>query len=110
MIPTCVRFSINKTNTRSFPGANIGIDHDLVLTTIELKLKTMCFTQSPRGRFDMEKLKHPEIAEVFLAKIDRKFAALCVFDSDVGTLLNSLEVPLSTTVEVLGRQRKKSQD
>ena len=81
MIPTCVKYSINQTNTRSFPGANIGIDHDLVLTTIELKPKTRCFKKSPRVRFVVEKLKHPEIAEVFLAKIDGKFADLYVFDS-----------------------------
>ena len=40
----------------------------------------------------------------------RKFAALCVLDSNTNTLANSLkEVLFSTAKEVLGRQRKKIQ-
>ena len=40
----------------------------------------------------------------------RKFAALCIFDSNTNTLANSLEeVLFSTAEEVLGRQRKKIQ-
>ena len=80
--------STNKANTRSFPGADIGSDHDLVLTTIKLKLKTKRFTKSPRIRFDLEKLKNPKIAEVFQATVGGKFAARCVLDSDVDTFAN----------------------
>ena len=48
--------------------------------------------------------------KVFQAKIGGKSEALCVLDSDVDTLFNSLkEVLLSTAEEVLGRQRKKIQ-
>ena len=40
----------------------------------------------------------------------RKFAALCILDSNTNTLANSLEeVLFSTAEEVLGRQRKKIQ-
>ena len=83
--------SSNKANTRSVPGANIGRDHDLVLTTMKLKLMTKRFTKSPRVRFDLAKLKDPKIAEVFQAKVDGQFAALCVFDSSVDSLANSLK-------------------
>ena len=73
-------------------------------------MKTKRFKKSPRTRFDLEKLKDPKIAEVFQAKIGAKFAALCVLDSDVDTLANSLkERLLSTAEEALGRQRKKIQ-
>ena len=61
--------SINKANTRSFPGADIGRDHDFVLTTIKLKLKNKRFMKSPRIRIDPEKLKDPKIAEVFQPKV-----------------------------------------
>ena len=64
--------------------------------------------KSPHIRFDLEKLKDQKIAEVFQAKVDGKFAALCIFDSDLDTLLTS-QVLLSTAEEVLGRQRKKIQ-
>ena len=49
--------SINKANTQSFPGAHVGGDHDLVLTTIKLKLKTERFTKRLRIRFDLDKPK-----------------------------------------------------
>ena len=56
----------------------------------------------------MEKLKEPKIAEVFQVKIGGKFAGLCILDSYIDTLVNSLKGRLlSTTEEVLGRQRKK---
>ena len=71
-------------------------------------MKTKHFTKSCRIRFDLEKLKDQKIAEVFQAKVDGKFAALCILDSDLDTLLNS-QVLLSTAEEVLGRQRKKIQ-
>ena len=36
-----------------------------------------------RIRFDLEKLKDPEVAEIFQAKIRGKFAALSILDSDM---------------------------
>ena len=71
-------------------------------------MKTKHFTKSLRVLFDLEKLKDSNIAELFRAKVGGKFAALCVLDSDVDTLANSLkEVLLSTAEKVLERQRKK---
>ena len=52
---------IDEVNAKSFPGADIGSDHDLVLTTIKLKLKTKLFTKSPVIRFDLEKFKDPKL-------------------------------------------------
>ena len=81
-----------------------------MLTPFKLKLKAKCFTKSPRFRFDPEKVKDPKITEAFRATIGGKFAAFCVLDSDVDTLVNSLkEVLLSTAEEVIGRQRKNIQ-
>ena len=73
-----------------------------------MKLKTKRFTKSPRIR--LEKLKDPKTAEVFNAKVGEKFAALCILDSDIDTLANSLKEGLLATAEgVLGRQRMKIQ-
>ena len=69
LTPQRFKSSIKEANTRSFPGADIGSDHDLVPTTIKLKLKTKRFTKSPRIRFGLEKLKDTKIAEVFQAKV-----------------------------------------
>ena len=71
-----------------------------------MKLKTKRLTKSPCIRF--EKLKDPKTAEVFQAKVDGKFAALCILDSKTDILVNSLKEGLLATVEgVLGRQRTK---
>ena len=72
--------AVHTYDPRSFPDVNIGSDHDFMLTTIELKLKTKCFTKCPRIRF--EKLNDLKTTEVFQAKVGEKFAALC----NVGTL------------------------
>ena len=48
--------SVNLNKTRSFPGADIGSDHDM------LKNK---FT---RNKFDLEKLKNPETKKLFEKK------------------------------------------
>ena len=54
--------------------------------------------------------KDPKIAEVFQTKVGGKFAALCVFDSDIDTLANRLrEGLLATAGGVLWRQRTKIQ-
>ena len=109
-ILTPQRSSINKANIRFSPDVDIGSDHDLVLTTLKFKLKTKRFSRSTRIRFDLEKLRGPEIAEVLQTSTGRKFAALSVLDSDVDTFANSVkEVALSTAEELFGRQRKKIQ-
>ena len=73
-----------------------------------MKLKTKRFTKSPRIHF--EKLKDPKIADESKDKVGGKFAALCILDSAIDTLVNSLkEGLLATAEEVLGRRRTKIQ-
>ncbi|XP_076454867.1 uncharacterized protein LOC143289703 [Babylonia areolata] len=110
LTPQRYKSSINKANTRTFPGADIGSDHDLVLATFKLKLKCKRCPRNPRIRFDLEKLKDPEIADVFQAQVGVKFAALNLMDIDVDTLANNIKEVLTTTAEqVVGKKRKKIQ-
>ena len=110
LTPQRFKSSINKANTRTFPGADIGSDHDLVLTTIKLKLKAKKQPKSQRMRFDLEKLKDPAVIEIFQANIGGKFAALTTIDDDVEILANSIkEVLTSAAEETLGRSRTKKQ-
>ena len=54
--------------------------------------------------------KDPKIVEMFKAGVGGKFAAFCVFDSDVDTFGKSLRQGLlSTAEEILGRQTEKIQ-
>ena len=41
MVMKCFRSSVNVAKTQSFPGADIGSDHDLVMTMIGMCLKSL---------------------------------------------------------------------
>ncbi|XP_076438257.1 uncharacterized protein LOC143277357 [Babylonia areolata] len=110
LTPQRYKYSVNKANTRTFPGADIGSDHDLVLAAFELKLKCKRCPRNPHIRFDLEKLKDPEITDVFQAQVGGKFAALNLMDTDVDTLANNIKEVLTTTAEqVVGKERKRIQ-
>ena len=66
---------------RTFPGANISSDHDLMMTTFKLKLKAKCCPKKLHIHFDQEKLKDPEVTKVFQAQVGGKLAALNLTDS-----------------------------
>ena len=82
-MPRRFKSSINKAQTRSFPGADIGSDHNLVLTRLKLKLKLNRGKRNPRIRFDLDKLKDQEIAKICQDNVGGKFAALATIDQDV---------------------------
>ena len=54
---------------RTYPGAVVGSDHDLVLLTMKIRLKRKYQAAQPRIKFDLEKLKDPEIEDVFQAQL-----------------------------------------
>ena len=49
----------------SFPGADIGSDHDLVKMTFRVRLKKAREPNQPRLRFDLEELNDPGVAALF---------------------------------------------
>ena len=78
------------------------------MTTIKLKFKIGRPPKSPRIRFDLDKLKDPDVAEVFQATVGGKFAALNLIDNDVDSLASEVnDVLLAAAKEVLGKKRKK---
>ena len=110
LAPQCFKSSINKVKMRTFPGADISSDHDLMMTTFKLKLKAKHCPKNPCICFDLEKLKDPEVTKVFQAQVGGKFAALNLIDSDEETLAGDIkEVLLTTAEEVLGKRWKKIQ-
>ena len=73
---------------------------------IAIKLKRS-LPQSPRTQYNLEKLKDQRTTEMFQAKVG-EFSAVCLFDSDVDTVANSIrKVLLSTAEEVLGNLGKR---
>ena len=98
--------------TRSFPGADTGSDHDLLMMTFCLCLKKK--NQKPkhtRLKFDLEKLKDPNVLKTFQAMIDGIFAPLSIMSNE-GTDIESMITTFNTAVtetanEVLGKHRQK---
>ena len=108
MVKKRFKSSVNIAKTRSFPGADIGSDHELVMMTFKLHLKKVKKQGCTRMRFDLEKLKDPDVAEVFQARIGGKFAALSVLDTDMD--LDMLTTTFNTAVtdtanEILGKHQ-----
>ena len=56
------RSGVNIARTRSFPGADIGSDHDLLMMTFCLRLrKEISKPKRTRLKYDLEKLKDPNV-------------------------------------------------
>ena len=66
MVKRRFQSSVNIAKTRSFTGADIGSDYELVRMTFRLCFQRMKTQGSTRIWFSLEKLKDPNIAHKFL--------------------------------------------
>ena len=109
MVRKRFRSSVNIAKTRSFPGADIGSEHELVMMTFKLHLKRVKKLGHARIKFDLEKLKDPEVAGAFHAMVGGKFAALNILDADgtdMDTLINTFNTAVTNTAsEILDKHR-----
>ena len=100
---------MNIAMTRSFPGANIGSDNELVMMTFKLRLQRVKNQGSIRIRFSLEKLKDPNIVEFFQAMIGGKFAPLLALENqgtEIDALINSFNTAVTETANnILGKHR-----
>ena len=79
------RSGIKTARTRTFPDADVGSDHDMVMLTFQTRLKNSRKTTQPRIRFDLEKLN-----EAFQATIGGRFppfATLVDEDADLDSMV-----------------------
>ena len=70
------RSGIKTARTRTFPGADVGSDHDMVMMTFQTRLKNSRKPTQPRVRFDLEKLNDPIVMSAFQATIGGSFHLL----------------------------------
>ena len=63
------RSGVSIHRSRSFPGGDIGSDHDLVMMTFRVRLKKARKPNQPRLRSDLENLRDPDVACTFQATI-----------------------------------------
>ena len=100
---------MNFARTRSFPGADVGSDHDLLMTTFHIRLKRISKPKPTIIKFDVEKRMDPDVAEAFKAMIGRKFAQLIILDdkdTDVILLTNTFKIVTNTASAILGKHRR----
>ena len=101
--------SVNTAKTRSLPGAGIGSDHDLVMMSFRLRLKKIKMQSPTRIKFDLERLKDPQVADAFQAMKGGQFTPLTLLnadDTEVDTLVNSFNKALTESAsEILGKHR-----
>ena len=110
------QLGVNIHRPRSFPGADIGNDHDLVMMTCQVRLKKARKPNQPRLRFDFEKLRDPDVACTFQATIGEKFAPLIGLsdedmDMDMDTMITTYNTAVTDAAsKILGKEcsRKKS--
>ena len=93
------------------PGADIGSDHDLVMMTFRVRLKKARKPNQPRLRFDLEKLRDPDVACTFQATIGGKFAPLIGLsdeDMDIDTMITTYNTAVTDAAsQVLGKERRR---
>ena len=63
------RTGVNNARTRSFPEADIGSDHDLLMMTFHLRLKRISKPKHTRLKFDLEKLEDSNVLQTFQARM-----------------------------------------
>ena len=73
---------MNIARTRSFPGADTGSDHDLLVMTFHLRLKRISKSKHTRLKFDLEKLKDPNVLKTLRVVIGGKLVPLTIMNNE----------------------------
>ena len=101
------RSGVNIARTRSFPGADIASDHDLLMMTFHLRLKRNSKPKHTRLKFDLGQLKDPNVLETFQAMTGGKFAPLTNMnneDIDLDSLITTFNTAVTETAsKIKGR-------
>ena len=95
---------IKTARTRTFPGADVGSDHDMVMMTFQTRLKNSRKPTQPRIRFDLEKLNDPTVMSAFQATIGGRFAPLATLadeDADLDSMVTHFNKAVTDTAAEL---------
>ena len=85
---------MNIAKTKSFPGANIGSDNELVMMTSQAPPPKGEKPGQHKDQVQSGKLKDPKIADFFRATIGGKFAPLLALENqytEIDALINSFK-------------------
>ena len=83
----------------------------MLMMTFCLHLKKISKPKHTRLKFDLEKLKDPNVLETFQAIIGGRFAPLTTTsneDTDIGSMVTTFNTAVTETAcEILGKHRQK---
>ena len=100
------RWKSSLEDVRVRRGADIGSDHHLVVAKLRIKLAAKKRQKNPRVKFDVQKLRTPEIKNSFQLAVHNRFQALEIENTEA-TVTQSWSNIRNATVgaceEVLGR-------
>ena len=96
------------TNSRSFPSADVGSDHQLVMANMKLKFKTKTKPNHPK-RYEVFKLKNETTRRKYEIEIGGRFAPLLNDEeTDANTLWEGIKSAINdTSKDLLGYKKPK---
>ena len=110
LMPQRLKSSIHKSSTRTYPGAVINSDHDLVLCNKRLKLRTQKAGKGKRIKYDVDKLSNVKTCLEYREELEKKLKSIEIDTlSTDKTYTIIAESITSTAQQVLGKYRKKIQ-
>lgn len=106
MVRQRFKSSVLTSRTRSFPGADVGSDHDLVMMGIHVKLKKARQAVPCRVKFDVARLNDPTVCTAFQSALGGRFAPLLTMPDLEDVVEGFNEVMVETAHSILGKKRK----
>ena len=86
----------------------------MLMMTFYLRLKRISKPKHTRLKFDLKKLKDPDVMETFQAMIGGKFAPLTIMnneDTDLNSMITTFNTKITETASgILGKYRQKKQN
>ena len=92
---------------RSFPAADCGSDHHLVIAKIQLNFKSM-WKKATQQHFNIESLKNPEIAQRYQENVQKELTSITQNSKDINiTLVAFNKSILSAASNILEQRRSR---
>ncbi|XP_072017004.1 craniofacial development protein 2-like [Amphiura filiformis] len=103
------RWKTSVSNARSFPSADVGSDHQLVITNIRLKFHAKKKPNYPK-QYDIFRLKSPEHRKNYEVEIGGRVAQLLEQpDTDTETMWEGIKTAFNETSKKVLGYKKRSQ-
>ena len=90
---------MNIAETRSYPGVDIGSDHDLVMMTLHIHLQRIVQKKCTWLCFELDRISDPKVAKEFKAMIGGKFTLLSILentsiDMDINNVISTFNIAM----------------